>query len=61
MLLPLPNTCTQHLTLDLTPMRHSLQLLKYGVVATEALCSDLRHWSQLYIAGRLHKPVVHVK
>lgn len=31
------------------------------MVATEALCTDLRHWHQLYIAGRLQKPVLHVR
>lgn len=38
----------------------SAQLLKYGVVQTDTLCADLRHWHQLYVAGRLQKPVLHV-
>ena len=35
-------------------------LMKYGVVAAARVDEDLRRWSSLYVAGRLHKPVVWV-
>ena len=32
-------------------------LIKYGVVETDALVDDLRHWRTLYMSGRMQKPV----
>ena len=31
--------------------------IKYGVVSTARLQEDLHGWTDLYIAGRMHKPV----
>lgn len=36
-------------------------LIKYGVVSQTSLVSDLLDWSEMYLAGRLHKPVMVVR
>ena len=32
--------------------------LKYGVVQMDDLCADLQYWTCLYLAGRMHKPIL---
>ena len=39
--------------------RH-MQDVKYGVVGLSTLLRDLSSWDSLLLAGRLHKPVLHV-
>ena len=36
-------------------------MIKYGVVDVHRMVDDLCSWRHLYIAGRMHKPVVTVK
>jgi len=41
----------------LVPVEDVGVTIKYGVVSRSSLVADLLDWSDLYLAGRLHKPV----
>jgi hypothetical protein len=37
--------------------RYPQRLMKYGVVSRDRILKDLHQWTDMYGAGRLHKPV----
>lgn len=41
-----------------TGRRLTVQEVKYGLISTPRLLSDLKNWETLYLAGRLQKPVL---
>lgn len=42
-------------------INHIQRQLKYGVVSSDDLIRDLIHWDYLYLAGRMHKPIVSIE
>ena len=34
--------------------------IKYGIISYQTLLNDLQQWTHLYIAGRMHKPIVRI-
>ena len=37
------------------------RLMKYGIISKDQALADLQRWNNLYLAGRLHKPVHIIK
>ena len=44
-----------HIPMNIT--RYPQRLMKYGVVSRDRILKDLHQWTDMYGAGRLHKPV----
>jgi mitochondrial translocator assembly and maintenance protein 41 len=38
-------------------VKHGEDRIKYGVISVDRIVNDLREWTTLYVAGRMHKPV----
>lgn len=44
-----------------TLVRFEERLIKYGVLSVEDFLDDVTNWNNLYVSGRLHKPVLQLK
>ena len=49
-----------YVDLDMNGSSEARQI-KYGVVSTSDLVSDLLDWDHLYLAGRMHKPICQIE
>ena len=55
-LVPIPEEFAEDLSKNSKYM-HGKQLMKYGVIGRSDFLDDLLNWTNLYVSGRLHKPV----
>ncbi|EDV25904.1 uncharacterized protein TRIADDRAFT_4385, partial [Trichoplax adhaerens] len=44
-----------------TLVKHKERVIKYGVISVRSFCHELQNWNNLYISGRLQKPVLFIK
>ncbi|CAH8434383.1 unnamed protein product [Dicrocoelium dendriticum] len=56
--MPLPQIYFNPFLTWYDPFKQQQVSTKYGVVSLHSVMRDLTFWSDLYIAGRLHKPVL---
>ena len=55
-LVPIPEDFAEDLSKN-SKYKHGKQLMKYGVIGRSDFLDDLLNWTNLYVSGRLHKPI----